>query len=156
MSEYLATIAWERGPHPFTESRYSRNHRWMFDGGFEVSASASPHLAPAPFSDAGAVDPEEAYVASLSSCHMLWFLALASRRGFCVDTYRDEASGIMEKNTAAQTAITRVTLRPRATFAGAKQPSRTDIDALHHDAHARCFIANSVKSEVRCEPIYPD
>ena len=156
MNEYSATILWERGSHPFTDNRYSRSHRWRFDGGQEVAAAASPHLVPGPYADPAAIDPEEAFVASLSSCHMLWFLGLAGKRGYCVDRYRDAASGIMEKNAEGRVAITRVTLRPEASFSGAKQPNRAELDALHHEAHERCFIANSVRSEVRCEPVFSD
>ena len=154
MSEYNATISWERGDQDFTGNRYSRAHVWTFDGGLEVPASASPHVVPAPYSDAAAVDPEEAFVASLSSCHMLWFLAVAAKRRFCIDRYTDSAVGVMEKNEAGRFAVTRVTLRPQALFSGERQPNRADIDAMHHEAHERCFIANSVTTVVRCQPVY--
>lgn len=153
MSEYKAVVAWQRDGAKFTDNRYSRGHRWIFDGGVEVPASASPHVVPPPLSVEAAVDPEEALVASLSSCHMLFFLAFAAKRGFTVESYRDEAVGILEKNAEGRVAITRVTLRPDARFGGEKQPSVAEVDAMHHAAHAACYIANSVKSEVACEPV---
>lgn len=152
MSRYTARIVWERGDQPFVDNRYSRAHRWQFDGGADIPGSSSPHVVKAPLSDPAAVDPEEAFVASLSSCHMLWFLSLAAQKGFRVDRYVDEAEGAMEKNAEGRMAITRVTLHPDVAFSGDKVPSREDLDALHHDAHDKCFIANSVKSEVRVEP----
>ncbi|PDT03599.1 peroxiredoxin [Rhizobium chutanense] len=150
MAKYGATIAWLRNGEAFTDNRYSRVHRWTFDGGIEVLASASPHVVPLPYSAEDAVDPEEAFVASLSSCHMLWFLSLAVKQGFCVDSYTDAAEGVMEKNAAGRLAMTVVTLRPHVVFSGEKQPSPSELEALHHRAHSECFIANSVKSEVRC------
>ncbi len=153
MSEYTATIHWQRGAQPFTDNRYSRGHTWTFDGGAQVPASSSPHVVPLPYSVASAVDPEEAYVASLSSCHMLWFLSIAAKRGFRIDSYTDTAVGIMEKNEAGRLAMTRVTLRPRVVFSGATPPGAAELEAMHHEAHQQCFIANSVKTEVRCEPV---
>lgn len=150
MSEYTATIVWQRNGANFTDNRYSRAHQWKFDGGAVVPGSSSPHVVRVPLSDASAVDPEEAFVASLSSCHMLFFLSLAAARGFVIDTYEDQAVGTMAKNQEGKVAMTVVTLRPRATFAG-KQPTPEELDALHHKAHEECFIASSVKSEVRCE-----
>ena len=155
MHEYQATISWERSTIDSSLRRYSRAHTWTFDGGLAVPASASPHIVPPPYSVAAAIDPEEAFVASLSSCHLLWFLDLAARNGFRVESYIDKAVGVIEKNDAGKMAITRVTLQPKATFAGEKLPTTAEIDALHHAAHEECFIANSVKSDVRCEPIYP-
>ena len=152
MGMHSARIRWERGDQPFIDSRYSRAHRWLFDGGAEVPGSSSPDVVPPPMSDAGAVDPEEAFVASISSCHMLWFLALAAARKYRVDRYDDVAEGVMEKDAAGRMAITRVTLRPAAAFSGDKLPSREDIERLHHQAHERCFIANSVKTAIACEP----
>lgn len=153
MSTYSATILWQRKGAAFTDQRYSRAHAWQFDGGAVVPGSSSPHNVPLPYSDAAAVDPEEAFVAALSSCHLLWFLHLAAKSGFVVERYEDRAEGVMAKNAEGRLAMTRVTLRPRVEFAGERQPSRTDIEALHHKAHEECFIANSVKSEVRCEPV---
>ncbi|MDM8349593.1 OsmC family protein [Pseudomonas sp. sp1636] len=153
MTRYSAEILWQRGEHSFLDNRYSRAHRWRFDGGLEVPASSSPHVVPLPWSDAGGVDPEEAFVASLSSCHMLWFLALAAKQGFEVDRYADQAQGSMARNAEGRMAMTEVLLRPRVSFASARQPSTEQLHALHQLAHEECFIANSVKSEVRCEPI---
>jgi organic hydroperoxide reductase OsmC/OhrA len=152
MSHYTTVVRWERGPQPFLDNRYSRGHRWVFDGGIEVPASSSPAVVPLPMSRADAVDPEEAFVASLSSCHMLWFLAIAAKRGFVVDSYEDRAEGIMEKNAGGKLAMTKVTLRPHVVFSGTRLPGRPQLDGLHHQAHAECFIANSVLSTVVCEP----
>ena len=152
MSTYSATISWERGEQVFVDHRYSRRHRMRFDGGAEVPGSSSPHVVPPPGSDPAAVDPEEAFVASLSSCHMLWFLDIAARRKFRVDRYTDEALGVMGKNAEGRIAMTLVTLRPCAEFSGAPAPTREQVEAMHHQAHDACFIANSVKTEVRCEP----
>ncbi len=156
MTDYKAAILWERGAQRFTDSRYSRAHKWRFDGGVEVLASSSPHVVPLPYSSAEAVDPEEAFVASLSSCHMLWFLSVAVKHGCCVDRYTDNAVGILEKNTAGQLAITRVTLRPAVVFSGPHTPTKAEINALHQEAHDQCFLANSVKTAVHCEPAFHD
>lgn len=153
MSEYRVEVLWRRDGAVFTDHRYSRGHRWRFDGGVDVPASSSPHVVPLPHSVAAAVDPEEAFVASLSSCHMLWFLAIAARRGFVVDDYRDEAVGVMARDAAGKLAMTIVTLRPAVRYAGARAPSTEEAAAMHHEAHAECFIANSVKTDVRCEPV---
>jgi organic hydroperoxide reductase OsmC/OhrA len=153
MSEYTAVIAWERNGSAFTDNRYSRGHRWVFDGPLEVPASSSPNSVPVPLSVAAAVDPEEAFVASLASCHMLWFLHIAAKRGFVVESYRDEAVGRLAKNSEGKIAMTEVTLRPRLTFAGEKRPTAEQHEAMHHEAHEQCFIANSVKTDVRCEAI---
>jgi organic hydroperoxide reductase OsmC/OhrA len=152
MSHYTATIVWERKAAVFTDNRYSRTHVWLFDGGSTVPASASPSVVPLPMSDASAVDPEEAFVASVASCHMLWFLSLAAKRGFVVESYRDEVEGLMEKSTDGKLAITVVTLRPLVIFSGSQIPSADQIKTLHHLAHEECFIARSIKSTVRCEP----
>ena len=154
MSTYFATILWQRNGAAFTDQRYSRAHVMQFDGGAEVAGSSSPHAVPVPYSDAAAVDPEEAFVAALSSCHMLWFLHLAAKAGFVVERYEDRADGVMAKNAEGKLAMTLLTLRPRVDFAGEKRPQRVDIEALHHKAHEECFIANSVKSEVRCVPVF--
>src|SRR5262245_16656066 len=152
MSQHTAVIAWERKGAVFTDGRFSRYHRWIFYGGVEIGASASPLVVPIPFSVEQAVDPEEAFVAALASCHMLWFLVLAASRGFVVDSYRDEARGVMAKNASDKLAMTEVVLRPEVGFATGKQPSDAEHRATHHEAHERCFIASSVKTEVRCEP----
>jgi organic hydroperoxide reductase OsmC/OhrA len=149
MSTYGVVVSWQRHGEKFTDNRYSRAHSWRFDGGIEVPASASPQVVPLPFSRAEAVDPEEAFVAALSSCHLLWFLSIAAQRGYVVDAYEDDALGVMAKNAAGQWVITTVTLRPRIRFSGEKIPSAAELDALHHAAHQECFLANSVKTEVR-------
>ena len=154
MSHYAAETLWERKDADFLDNRYSRRHLLRFDGGLEVPGSSSPSVVPLPMSDASALDPEEAFVSSLSSCHMLWFLTMAVKRKFRVDRYFDAATGVMEKNAEGRVAMTLVTLHPEVTFSGERQPSREELDKLHHDAHEACFIANSVKTEVRCEPVY--
>ena len=153
MSEYTAKIEWQRGAQDFLGNRYSRKHTLRFDGGAELPGSSSPGVVPLPMSDASAVDPEEMFVASLSSCHMLWFLSIAAARKFCVDSYIDDASGSMARNADGKMAMTVVTLKPHVVFSGDLQPTAEQIHALHHKAHAECFIANSVKTDVRCEPV---
>lgn len=153
MAEYTVSVRWERRDQVFTDNHYSRGHTWIFDSGVKVPASSSPHVVPLPYSSATAVDPEEAFVASLSSCHMLWFLSIAAKRGFCVDNYIDDPVGIMEQDRFGRLAMTRVTLRPRAVFSGNRLPTEEELQALHHEAHEKCFIANSVKTDVRCEPV---
>ena len=152
MAQYSAIVEWERQGSAFTDNRYSRGHRWTFDQGVSVPASASPHAVPLPYSVEAAVDPEEAFVASLSSCHMLFFLSLAAKQGFVADWYRDEAVGTMGKDADGRIAMLSVTLRPAVRFSGDRRPTDADIDSLHHAAHAECFIARSVKTAVRCEP----
>ncbi|MGC1172305.1 OsmC family protein [Polaromonas sp.] len=154
MTHYTAEVLWLRNEGDFAGNRYSRRHLLRFDGGLEVPGSSSPHVVPLPMSDASALDPEEAFVSSLSSCHMLWFLSIAAKRKFCVDRYFDAAEGVMEKNADGKMAMTVVTLRPDVEFSGERQPTRGELDRLHHEAHDACFIANSVKTEVRCEPVY--
>jgi organic hydroperoxide reductase OsmC/OhrA len=153
MAEYKASVAWQRDGATFTDNKYSRGHRWSFDGGIEVPASASPHVVPAPLSVAAAVDPEEAFVASLSSCHMLYFLYFAAKKGFVVDSYRDEAVGTLGKNAAGKTVMTTATLRPDVRYAGDKRPTIEETKAMHHQAHEECFIAQSVTTDVRVEPV---
>lgn len=152
MSEHTCTVSWRRGGAAFADSRYSRAHEWRFDGGAVVPASASPHVVPLPYSDAAGVDPEEAFVAAVSSCHMLTFLWLAAQRGFVVDSYCDAAAGRMGPNAAGRAAVTHVVLRPAIRFSGEKLPSASDLDALHHAAHEQCFIANSVTTHIEVEP----
>jgi organic hydroperoxide reductase OsmC/OhrA len=152
MADYKASVTWERSGATFTDRRFSRAHRWEFDGGLSVPASASPHVVPVPLSDPAGVDPEEAFVAALSSCHMLWFLHIAAKRGFTIDSYRDDAVGHMEKNPEGRIAITRVTLRPQIRFSGAKIPDSSEISAMHDESHHQCFIANSVHTHVTVEP----
>lgn len=151
MSNYTATVSWQRGEQVFSDDAYSRGHQWEFDGGAVVPASASPDVVPLPMSVAENVDPEEAFIASISSCHMLFFLSIASRRGFVVDDYVDEAIGVMGKNKDGKTAVTKVTLHPRATYSGAKIPDMVQIEKMHHRAHELCFIANSVSTLIETE-----
>ena len=151
MSTYTATIRWTRAASDdFAKGRYCRAHDWAFDGGAVVPASSSPHVVPLPFSDAAGVDPEEAFVASLSSCHMLFFLDFARRAGLVVERYEDVAEGVMAKRDDGRMAMTLVTLRPKITWGG-DAPDADALAALHHKAHEACFIANSVTSEVRIE-----
>lgn len=148
---YKATVAWRRGEGEFGKGRYSRAHDWRFDGGIAVPASASPQVVPKPYANEAAVDPEEAFVASLSSCHMLTFLDMARRAGFVIDSYEDEAEGVMERNANGKYWISRVTLRPKIAWGGDKQPTHDELARLHHSAHEECFIANSVKTDVTVE-----
>lgn len=157
MSTYTATLHWQRDGQPFTDRRYRRHHQWRFDGGAVVAGSSSPQVVPVPMSDAAAVDPEEAFVAALSSCHLLWFLDLACRAGWVVDDYLDAADGVMARNAEGRLAMTEVTLRPRVRFAGPRRPDVAEIHRLHQATHEACFIANSVKTVLHCEPvIVPD
>lgn len=152
MHRFDARVHWARNPaEDFTGNKYSRRHHWSFDGGARIDASPTPQVVPEPWSDPTAVDPEEALVASASSCHMLFFLALAGRRGLVVDAYDDEAFGVMEPNEAGKLAFSRITLRPKITFAGGEQPAAHELDALHERAHAECYIANSLRCEVVVE-----
>lgn len=156
MSNYQAQIVWERGQqtdHVFTDQRYSRRHTLQFDGGAQLTGSSSPHVVPLPWSDPAGVDPEELLVASLASCHMLWFLSLAARQGYCVDRYEDQASGVLGQNREGKLAMTTVTLRPRVVFGGHMRPSAEAQHTLHQQAHEECFIANSVNCTVLCEPV---
>jgi organic hydroperoxide reductase OsmC/OhrA len=146
MKRFEATLAWRRGDQAFTDQRYSRAHRWRFDGGLDVPASSSPLSVPVPLSDPAAVDPEEALVAAAASCHMLFFLSLAAARGYVVDRYEDRAVGLLEG-----AAITRIVLDPVIAFSGERRPDRAVLAELHHEAHARCYIANSLKGDVVVE-----
>jgi organic hydroperoxide reductase OsmC/OhrA len=150
---HSALIRWQAGDADFLGKRYSRAHSWSFDGGVVVPASSSPLVVPLPMSDAGAVDPEEAFVASLSSCHMLWFLDIASRAGIAVASYEDAAEGHMGRNAAGKLVVDVVTLRPRVRVTGERVPDAAELAALHHEAHEECFLANSVRCEIRCEPV---
>ena len=150
MPDHLATIEW-RSDGGFREGRYSRAHSLSFDGGAIVPGSASPHVVPPPLSDPAGVDPEETLVASASACHMLWFLHLARDSGLDVAAYRDEARGSMGKDERGRMAMTRIVLSPEIEFAG-EVPDEQALAKLHHDAHERCFIANSLKTEIVVEP----
>ena len=151
MSTHRARIAW-RADGEFASGRYSRRHEWAFDGGAIVTASSSPDVVPAPMSDPAGVDPEEALVASVSSCHMLWFLSLAQAAGLDIASYADEAEGVMGRVAPGRMALTRITLRPAIAFAG-RQPDAEELDRLHREAHERCFIANCLKTEVVVAPV---
>jgi organic hydroperoxide reductase OsmC/OhrA len=156
MSTYTAQLKWHRGANEaFTDNRCSRAHSLHFDGGVVLPGSSSPSVVPLPMSDASAVDPEELFVASLCSCHMLWFLSIAAGRGFQVDSYVDDASGTLARDPQhgkRRLVMTEVLLRPRVVFGGPKLPTSDELHAIHHEAHEECFIANSVKTSVHCEP----
>lgn len=149
MSKYVAKVEWTlKQGESFADNRYSRAHSWHFDGGAVVEASSSPGIVPLPWSDPAGVDPEEALVASASSCHMLWFLSLAAKAGHAVLSYSDKASGLMAKDDRGRMAMTRITLTPVVVFAGDKGPEAAGLAALHHEAHEKCFIANSLRTEI--------
>lgn len=152
--DYRARIHWQRGAQPFTDRRYSRAHDWVLDG-LTVPGSSAPAVVKLPLSRADAIDPEEALVASLASCHMLFFLDYAARDGWRIDDYRDDAVGEMGRNSAGKTAMVRATLNPHVTFSGDKRPTAADVAHLHHLAHEACYIANSVNFEVRVAEIAP-
>lgn len=153
MPSHTATVEWSRGSQSFLDNRYSRAHVWIFDGGARIHASSSPHVVRIPFSEPANVDPEEAYVAALSSCHMLWFLSIAAGRGFRVDSYHDEPIGHMARNANGKHWVSRVQLRPEIVFSGPARPDRIEIEQMHHAAHEECFLANSVRTEVLvCPP----
>ncbi|MGZ2412583.1 organic hydroperoxide reductase OsmC/OhrA [Sphingomonas sp. F9_3S_D5_B_2] len=152
MTTYFARVRWTRDPSTdFAKGQYSRAHEWLFDGGAVVAGSSNPHTVPLPWSDAAAVDPEEAFVASLSSCHMLFFVDFARRAGWVVESYVDEAEGVLEKRDDGKMWMSRVTLRPRVTWGEDTQPDDAAIADLHHRAHEACFIANSVTTKVTVE-----
>jgi organic hydroperoxide reductase OsmC/OhrA len=143
MSEHVVEVSWSRGEHEFTYDTYSRDHEWRFDGGITVPGSANPAYLGSP----GPVDPEEAFVAALSSCHMLTFLAIAAKKRLVVDSYEDRAVGVMAKNANGKLAITQVTLHPKIVFAG-ETPDAGTLERIHHLSHEECFIANSVTTEI--------
>lgn len=148
MPHHTATIAWSNADaQAFREGHYSRAHQWRFDGGAVVPASASPDVVRAPWSDPAGVDPEEAFLASIAGCHMLWFLDLAKHAGHAVLSYDDTAEAALVRRDDGRIAITKVTLHPRIAFAD-PQPSDEQIAELHHSAHDKCFIANSIRAEV--------
>lgn len=153
MSENTVEVIWERGEQNFLDNRYSRKHIIRFDGGLEIPASSSPHVVPVPYSDASAADPEELLVAALTNCHMLWFLSIAAKRGFCVDSYIDKATGVMNKNENGKLFLAQVTLNPVVKFSGNKIPPAEEHEQLHHKAHEECFIANSVLTEIIYKPV---
>lgn len=148
MHRYRATIRWQHAKGKFATGQYSRKHSWHFDGDLEIPASASPQIVPAPYSDPSAVDPEEAFVASLASCHMLWFLSLAAKNGYIIKSYEDAAEGIMKENGEGKLGITKVILKPEVWFVSNSKPNQRIFDQLHDQAHEKCFIARSVNAEI--------
>ncbi|TKE99482.1 OsmC family peroxiredoxin [Vibrio kanaloae] len=149
MSEYGAVIRWQKEEdEAFSDNQYSRSHTWEFDGGVTVPASSSPHVVPLPLSVAENVDPEEAFIAALSSCHMLTFLGIAAKQKYVIGSYVDDAVGVLEEDESGRSSVTKVTLRPEIVFLGTKQPTAKQIQKLHHLAHKNCFIANSVKTDI--------
>jgi organic hydroperoxide reductase OsmC/OhrA len=150
---YTALVEWRRGEaEAFTDNRYSRGHEWTFDGGITVPASSAPSSVRLPLSREDAVDPEEAFVAALSSCHMLTFLHLAAKAGFVVDSYRDEASGRMSPDESGRLWVDAVTLSPAIGWSGERRPDAGEVEDLHHAAHDACYLANSVKTEITVAP----
>ncbi len=148
--KYNVRVSWKKkSDESFTDNKYSRLHKWNFDGGAEVIASSSPQVVPVPMSDENAVDPEEAFVAALSSCHMLFFLSLAAAKNYCIETYEDNAEGMMNKNEQGKMVMSIVTLKPKIIFAGSNIPSFDETAALHEEAHEKCYISNSVKTEIK-------
>jgi organic hydroperoxide reductase OsmC/OhrA len=153
VSAFTLKIAWQRRDAVFVDNRYSRVHSWTFDGGAAIAASASPHIVPVPLSDPAAVDPEEAFVAAISSCHMLWFLSIAAGRGLTIDSYEDRPVGYLEKDSTDQLAVTRVNLRPTIRFSGPSIPTKEAVATIHDQAHERCFIANSVRTQITVDQV---
>lgn len=153
MSQHHATVEWQRHQAKFVDNQYSRGHLWKFDGGAEIAASSSPEVVPIPYSNAEYVDPEEAFIASLSSCHMLWFLSIAAKHKFVVESYTDHAVGVMSKNEEGQLAITSIHLYPQVIFGKDRLPTQEKIEAMHEEAHHSCFLASSVKAAVIIEKV---
>ncbi len=152
MSSYTATVLWTKDASAaFVDNKYSRAHVWAFDGGITVPASSSPSVVPLPLSKPDAVDPEEAFIASLSSCHMLFFLFHAARFGAVIERYEDKAEGVISKE-GTMLWMSKVTLKPKITWGAGKVPSAAELETLHDKAHHDCYIANSVKTEVTVEP----
>ena len=150
--QYIAELIWERGNQNFLDNRYSRKFLLKFDGGIEIVGSSSPLVVPLPFSEPQAVDPEEAFVSAISSCHMLWFLSIAAKHGFVVDSYHAHAVGVMKPNEHKKYWVAEVTLQPKILFSGAKMPSAAELERMHEEAHEECFIANSVKTKITISP----
>lgn len=148
MSSHTATVSWSRGDQVFTDRKYSRAHTVSFDGGVSIAGSPAPSVVRAPMSREDAADPEEMLVASLSMCHMLFFLDFAARAGFVLDSYVDSAEGVLGKDDRGRMAVTKVTLNPALAWSGEKRPTAADIAELHHKSHDACFIANSFRGEV--------
>ena len=156
MSRYQATVSWKNSGPDFIANKYSREHEWEFAGGLTVKATAAPDIVPQPWSNPANVDPEAAFVASLSSCHMLFFLHFAARQGYLVEAYEDHAEGFLEKDARGRQSMTRVILRPQVSYSGDKIPDQETVDELHHAAHEHCFIANSVHTEITVETVEPE
>lgn len=155
--EHTATVTWTRGDQDFLDKKYSRAHVWRFDDGCEVPGSCPPSkLIPVPLARPDAVDPEEGLVAALAACHMLFFLALSAKAGFRIDSYSDDAIGMLGKNERGKTFMERITLRPKVVFSGDARPDQAAVDDLHHRAHRECFIANTLRSEIIIDPPAPD
>ncbi len=155
MTTYIAKVHWQRSANElFIDNQYSRAHHWLFDGGSTIAASSSPHIVATPYSVEANVDPEEAFIASLSSCHMLFFLSIAAKHKFIIDKYEDNASGIMQKNNHGKYAMTKVTLKPKVVFASDEKPSLKKFEEMHHQAHQHCFIANSVNTDIVIDICY--
>jgi organic hydroperoxide reductase OsmC/OhrA len=151
--KYTATICWQKKPNEiFTDNKYSRLHQWKLDG-INIPASASPQVVPLPLSNEKAIDPEEAFVAALSSCHMLFFLSLAAAKGFTIENYEDAAEGLLTKNGNDKMVITEVNLHPKIIFSGSPLPGDEQIMKLHEEAHERCYIANSVFTKINIVPL---
>jgi len=156
MSSYFACVQWSKAENEsYVDNKYSRGHTWSFDGGVTVPASSSPHVVPLPYSVEANVDPEEAFVASLSSCHMLFFLSIAAKYQLVVQSYEDNAEGIMAKDENNKIAMTKVALNPKVTFAEHTQLTNELLEKIHHQAHEQCFIANSVKTEIVTNIVTP-
>lgn len=151
MKQFAAQLDWRRHSQPFTDQRYSRAHEWRFDGGLAIPASSSPLSVPVPMSDPAAIDPEEALVAAAASCHMLFFLSIAARHGFVIDAYRDHPIGSMDLDAEGRMAMTKIVLRPDIVFAGERRPHAAELAQMHHEAHERCYVANSLKAQVVVE-----
>jgi organic hydroperoxide reductase OsmC/OhrA len=149
---YTAETIWERGEQKFSDNQYSRKHTLRFDGGISIVGSSSPLVVPVPYSEPNAVDPEEFFVSAVSSCHMLWFLSIAAKNGFIVDSYYDSAVGVMKPNERKKYWVSSVTLQPKVLFSGDQIPSKEKIEEMHHEAHDECFIANSVKTDIQVHP----
>ena len=155
MSEYVATVHWQRSTNErFIDHQYSRAHQWIFDGGAIIQASSSPHIVAIPHSVEANVDPEEAFIASLSSCHMLFFLSIAAKNKFIIDKYEDNALGVLQKNTHGKYAMTEVILKPEVIFSVNSKPSLKQYEKMHHQAHQQCFIANSVHTNIVIDICY--
>jgi organic hydroperoxide reductase OsmC/OhrA len=148
MSQHTVRLEWKLDTGNFLARQYSREHTWTFDGGLTVPASSSPSVVRVPYSNPAYVDPEEAFIAAIASCHMLWYLSLAAERGFVIERYADQATGVLSRDTNGKEWISAVTLAPEVTYGGEKRPTAEEEDALHHAAHEACFIANSVRTEI--------